>query len=241
MRKYKKSFKTKNKKSFFKFLKKVFLNKFFWLSFLGLAVIGGLIYLFFLSSVFKIKEFQISGCEKIDPEQIRDFFSAQKGDNIFLTNFEDSLAVLSKDYPIIAEANLKRKLPNLVLLKIEERKPVVCKKILNSFSGKEEFFLIDKEGVAFEKVFEIKNDIIEIRDYKEAGDIKLGEKLMEKKDIENISKIENKLKSINVLIDEIEIISSKRLNAKTAQGFEIYFNTEKNLISQLEKIEIILK
>lgn len=241
MKGYKKSFKTKNKKSFFKTVKRVFLNRFFWLFFLSLTIIVGLVYLFLFSSVFKIKEFQILGCEKINQEEIKEFFASKKGINIFLVNFKDDLSILTKNYPMISQISLIKKFPNLIFLQIEERKPVIYKKILNSFSGEEELFLIDKDGVAFEKIFEIQSGIVKIKNISQDDAIKLGEQLMEKKDIENILKIQNKLNSINVLIEEIEIISSKRFNIKTVQGFEIYFNPEKNLASQLEKLEIILK
>ena len=61
---YKKSFKTKKKRNLLK-------NKFFWLGSLVLIILGGFIYLFIFSPVFKIKEIQVLGAEAVSAEEIR--------------------------------------------------------------------------------------------------------------------------------------------------------------------------
>ena len=60
VKRYKKSFKTKKKKSLFYFLKIILKNKSFWTGFLFLFLGGGLCYLLFFSSIFKIEEIEIT-------------------------------------------------------------------------------------------------------------------------------------------------------------------------------------
>jgi len=98
--KYKKTYRTKKKRSFFKILK----NKFFWLSFLFLAILSGLFYIFIFSSVFQVKNIQVLGTNKVPVQEIKDIISANTK-NIFLTNLEIISNDLLVRYPQIAKVN----------------------------------------------------------------------------------------------------------------------------------------
>ncbi len=44
------------------------------------------------------------------------------------------------------------------------------------------------------------------------------------------------VKELGVLVEEISVISEERINVKTSQGWEIYFNPKKDLEWQLRKL-----
>lgn len=218
---YKKSFRTKKKKSVFN----IFKNKFFWLGVLVLGVLSGLAYVFIFSSVFQIKEIQISGAEKVPVEEIGQIIS-DNSNNIFLANFGKINKIILEKYLQIGKINLERKLPDILLAEVEERKPVAV------FCNQDCFF-IDKEGVSFERVSEIPPEMLIVKI--EGLSSSEGAKLLK---IDQVLKI----KSIQgISIEEISLISNTRFNAKTTEGWEIYFNPEENLDWQLRELDLILK
>jgi len=221
IKKYKKSFRTKKNKR-----KKPFI-----ISFLFLIILGGMVYLFLFSSVFKIKDIQVLGCEKLSAQEIKNIITEKINSNIFLANLNVLENYLFKKYPQIATINIKRKFPNVILARIEERKPVAV-------IGIQDLYFIDEEGVVFERSFQIPQNISEIKKEGLKNDIQLGETIIEKKEMENILKIIN---NSTVFAKEITIVSKNRINVNTQEGFLIYFNPEKNLDWQIEQLGIILK
>ena len=55
-------------------------------------------------------------------------------------------------------------------------------------------------------------------------------------------KIETKLKQdLEIQIELAEIVSDRRLNIKTSEGWEIYFNLQEDIDWQLTELALILK
>lgn len=218
MKKYKKSFKTKKKKP---------LNiKAVLAAVLLLVVCSGFIYLLFFSSVFRVEKIEVLGTERIKDDEIAAVISERTNKNILLVDLEGIKEYLSKEYPRIGRINVKRKLPNTILAEIEERKPAAVLK-------KEGFFVLDKEGIAFEKTPDNSLNIPEI--IKEGYfDIKLGEKAIDR--IDDILKITKRIEA-----DYVLVVSDKRLDIKTMEGFDIYFSLEKDIDWQIEQLEIVLQ
>ncbi len=222
MRKYKKSFRTKKKKSIFN----IFKNKFFGLGLLFFIILSGLFYFFIFSSVFQIKNIAVLGAEKTSAEEIRIIIS-DNAKNIFLADLQEIDRMLLEKYPQIANIDIKRDLPDVLLVQIEERKPVVV------FSKNEEYFFIDKEAVIFEKISEIPSEMLIIKSEQD---------IVQKEQLNQILKINSVLKSdLKIPIEEILIKSEKRIDVKTMEGWSIYFNPEKDLDWQLEEFGILLK
>lgn len=204
--------------------KKSYNIKFLWLGILFLVALGALFYAVFLSSFFQIKEIRISGNEKVLTEEIAGFFGS--GNILFFDADETSRIILEK-FQKIANLNIKKELPDILIVQIEERKPVAV------FFKDENYFFIDQEGVIFEKISELPKDALIIK-----GD----EKFVQKERIEKILKINSNLKDdLGVPLEEILIISETKLNAKTLEGWEIYFNLEGDLDWQLEELAVVLK
>ena len=193
--KYKKSYRTKKKKSIFW----IFRNKLFWLGFLILVILGSLFYFFLFSSYFQIKEIKISGNQKIATKEIENIVSQQVNKkifffiprNIFLINFKKIDQTISEKFLVIAKVILKKEFPNTIFVSIEERVAigVWCKPITDfqeSNSDEEEkekivlisdsdCFNLDNEGIIFEQSRERTELII-----KSGKEISLGEKVIEK-------------------------------------------------------------
>ena len=243
MRKYRKPYRIKKKKSIFK-------NRFFWLVILALIFLGGIFYLIFLSSFFQVQEIEISGNEKVSSKDILAtvqeklnqkliFFSTK---SIFLVNLNQIKKDILKNFPQIAEIDLKRKFPEILELKIEERKPIAI------FNFEESYFFIDKKGVIFEEVsaplenfFLTGFTLPEIKSSFLTEKPKLGEKVVEEELLSKILKISSEFKNLKVKIVEVKIVSDERINLKTSEGWEIYFDPKKDLIWQLTKLKVDLE
>ena len=222
MKRYKKSFRTKKKKSVFRIFKK----KFFWLALLFFIILSGLTYLFIFSSVFQVKNITILGNEKTSAEEIRIIIS-NNTKNIFLADLEKIDIMLLEKYPQIANVSIKRNLPNALLVEIEERKPVAV------IFKNEEYFFIDKEAVIFEKILERGSEMLVI---------KSEEEFIGKEQLSQILKINSALRDdLKILIQEIQVVSEKRVNIEVLEGWNIYFNLEKDLDLQIEEFSILLK
>lgn len=222
MRKYrcKKSYKFRKKKS----ILRIFRSRYFWLAFLILVALGAVVYAVFLSSFFQIKEIKISGNKTITTEEIVSSFGQG---NVFLVNTKEISREILEKFPKIANVSIKRELPDILSVQIEERKPVAV------FSQDGDYFFIDKEGVIFEKTPEKPSEMLIIKGEKE---------LIQKERLEKILKINSKLKDdFRIPFEEILIVSEGRLNVKTLEGWEIYFNPEGNLDWQLEELAVLLK
>ena len=210
--KYKKNFRTKKKKSILK-------NKFFWSCFFIFFIFSGTFYFFVFSSFFQIKEIQVLGAEKISEQEIKEIISLNSG-NIFLTNFKKLNQIILERYIQIAGINFKRKFPGRLVVQVSERRPELV------FCDSECFF-VDVEGVAFEKVSEISSNMLVVR-AENVNKERLGQ----------VIKIKSGLK---IPIEEILIVSDKRFNVKTSEGWQIYFDPREKLDRHIEELDILLK
>jgi len=242
---YRKSYRTKKKKSFWV----IFKNRFFWLGFFILIVIGGFIYLFIFSSVFQIKDVQISGAEKSPVPEIKDIvFLKSKSRNIFLINFEEITRNLLKKYPQIANINFKRDFPDRILIQIEERRPIAlfCQPVIELFplffdkSPAEECYFLDRQGVIFEKIENQLGNFLVFNAKSFISKFSLGQEIVNENYLTKILKINTQLEK-DIKIEKVLLVSENRLNIKTSEGWEIYFNPEKDLDWQIEEMKILLE
>ena len=237
---YKKSYRIKKKKS----ILLIFKSKIFLLFLLFLIISGAIFYFVVFSSFFQIKEIKISGNKKVSVEEIRKNIAEQVNKriiffntkSIFLADLKEINEILLEKFPRIAKIDLDREFPGNLSAQIEERKPVAI------FSEIENYFFVDKEGIIFEKISVIDPQILKIKKSALVVDLKLGEEIIEKEQLDKILKINSKLKDdLKIPVEEILAISKKRINAKTSEGWEIYFNPERDLEWQLDELSILLK
>jgi len=223
-----------------KYQRKKKIKKILATSFLILVILGGGLYAIFFSPLFKVKEINILGNEKVKDENIRKiieekifrkliFFSPK---NIFWLDLETPKEEILESYPQIATVYFRKKFPSKLILEIKERKKVAI------FYLKEMPFFIDKEGVIFEEVKELNSEFV-IRSEK-TGFV-LGDSVIEKENLENILKVQKALSLLEIEVEDFLLFSPKRLNIKTIEGWQIYFDLFEDLDWQITKLKLALE
>lgn len=223
----------------FKKRKSIFKNRFFWLSFFILILISGLSYLFIFSEVFRIKEIRISNVDDSLKLKVEEVIKNEIGSNIFLVNLKEINEEILSQFPEIAQLNLKRKFPRTLSIQIEKREAVG----IWCYQTYDKCFFIDEEGIIFKAIGEesMEGRII-ILSLKEGEIFTLGEEILVPQILELILEIEKELEeNLKIAIEDFTIVSEKRLNVRTSENWEIYFNLEKDIKLELAKLKVLLE
>jgi len=232
MKSYRKPYRLKKKKS-------ILRNRFFWLTILILIIIGGMLYFLFFTPFFQIKEIKISGNQKVSTEDIQNRIQwtlSHEGNYIFFCNLNKINQEILQFFPQIARIDTEKKFPDKLLVKIEDRKPAAI------FIYSDKYFLIDKEGVIFEETFPDGDEYLKIKNPTLSQGLNLGSKVVENDILISVLEIESDLKEdFKIPLEEVTIASEQRLNVKTLEGWEIYFNPRGDLDWQLTKLGAILE
>lgn len=223
--------------------KSILKNKFFWIIFVFLVIGGSIFYSLLFIDFFQIKKITISGEEKVSNTEIKSVIENDitkkvlffKTNSIFLANLNKISRDLLGKFPQIGKVEIKKIYPDSVTLQVKERKEV------GLFCRENSCFLLDNEGVIFENSRE-NLPLLKIQGQQLQTEPKLGEKMIEKELLSKILEINNKLKNnFNIPFQEVIIVSEQRLNIRTADGWEIYFNLKGDLSWQIIKLNSILE
>lgn len=243
MKKYRKPYRIKKRKSVLK-------SRWFWRLVLFLILAGEIFYVIYFFSFFQLKEIKISGNVKVKTADLYNevqsqiarklFFTTTR--SIFLVNSNQIEELILEKFPPIAKANSKRKLPDKLIIDVEERKPVAV------FCQAESCFFLDKEGIVFEPVtsetqlLRLTERMTEAEPLSALSGMDLGARVLEEKMVSSILEIQSKLKEdLKIPIAEGLIVSDDRLNVKAIEGWEIYFNPQKDLSWQITKLKAVLE
>lgn len=103
------------------------------------------VYLFLHSSIFQINHFEVEGNKVVSRDEILALAGIKNGENIFRVDKTLTARSISV-HPMIKNAEIKRKLPSTVVIKVNERKiwAVV------PYQGL--FLCIDNEGICIDRV-----------------------------------------------------------------------------------------
>ncbi len=227
---YRKSFRTKKRKSIFK-------SRLFWIILLILALSAGLCYLFVFSPIFQIKEIKTAGNFKTSPEEIIEITEKHiktkilflSSESIFFDGFYQMREEIKKSFPIISKITVKRNLPSTLEVRVEERIPAA------TWVFQEDNFFIDKEGIVFEETEESKKPVV-----KGSREVSLGEEAVGKKLLKDILEISSELSDEGIEIREFSI-SYPKVIIKTEEGWEAYFDSEGNISVQASNLVLVLK
>lgn len=230
----------KHQRYYRKYRRKKIIKKFLLISFLILIILGGTFYIFFFSPFFEVKEIEISGNEKVQGQDLRMIIEQKifkkliflSSKSIFWLDFQTPEKEILGNYPQIATVFFQRQLPSEIIVKIKERKKI------GIFCQKETPFLIDKEGIIFEKAEVLDSNLI-IKS--EKSDFNLGDRVIEKENLEKILKIQKTLEILKINTEYFFLASSKRLNVKTFEGWQIYFSLAEDLDWQITKLKLSLE
>jgi cell division septal protein FtsQ len=233
---YQKSYRIKKKSPVFK-------RAFFWPAILAFLCLGGLSYFFFLSPFFQIKEINIEGQEKVFEEDILNIINRKTENNLLffktksiflidvLTMREDILTA----NPQVLGVTFERHLPSSLNVKISERKPAAV------WCHLSECYFIDNLGIAFEKLLE-NSDLIKIASLNEIENFSLGEEILEKSLVSLVLEIQKKTEEKTGLkLLRAQVGSQNRIDFKTSEGWNVYFNTEEDVDWQITKLALVLE
>ena len=188
--------------------------------------------------------------------------------SIFLIKPNEILSSISEKFLQADSINLKRKLPSTLIVEVKEREPIgiwcqveedkssssPTESRLRDEGGKERealfdfaatregenCFYIDKEGIIFEENA-LKAEFV-IKSEKRGNQAFLGEKVIEKELLESIFEIQRKLKEVlEIDVEEIIVLEKEKINAKTLEGWDIYFNPGGDINWQLTKLSLVLE
>ena len=221
--KYKKKFREKKKKN---------LLTYFLFSFLGIAIFLGIFYLFLFSSFFFIKEVSINNSDNEIYYFTNSFINKRilflPTKSVFLFNSSKLKKELLANFPYIRKIDTKLSLFSLSIsidLKLREKVFVLC--------DNSNCYNVDEGGFVFSHS---EKEEPSIRFEDQEKEIEMATTLLTKEEIDFISEIIN-------LIDakEIIIISQRRINVKTKEGWTIHFNPLKDHKEQMENLFLVLE
>ncbi|MDY6861592.1 MAG: FtsQ-type POTRA domain-containing protein [Thermodesulfobacteriota bacterium] len=146
---YQKKGKNKNKKRVSKTKRELF--KSLLKGILYLLIISGFLYSYFtvkkfilLTDFFQIERITVKGRYKSKEEEIINSSGLKYGENIFSFSIKKISSKVSENQ-WVQSAKVTRKLPGTVLIEVMERKPMALLHL-------DDFYLLDREGIAFKKV-----------------------------------------------------------------------------------------
>lgn len=218
--------------------KRFYKNPAFWIIFFVILFLFAGAYLILFSPVFQVKNIFISGNEKTAAKGIRDFvytnINTVFSKSIFLVDSDDLQKKILERFPVIEKIAVNKNLPHTILLSVSERKPV-------GIFCASECFLIDQNGVAFEPAIGSFENFSVVRTTVENGEVFIGKKVAEKNIIFAILQIEkNLLENFNIDLKEALISSPSRIEVKTGEGWQIYFNSDSDISTQTAKLNALL-
>jgi cell division protein FtsQ len=230
-KKYKKSFKTARRKNLLK-------NRFFWFSSLFVSILAGSVYLLLFSSAFKITEIKIIGSREVKADDIRNIVleDIRINQNIFLCDTGRGIKTILQNLPKIASVKINKILPTVISVEVEERKAIIFLEIENNY------YLIDKEGILFEKLSVVPSGAVKIKKEIKGDSLEIGKKVIDTFIINDIISIENNFKNdINIGLDEITVVSENRIDVRTSEGWEAYFNPKDKIGEKLGELKTLLR
>jgi len=103
-------------------------------------------------------------------------------------------------------------------------------------------FLVDKGGIVFEKTDVIFSEFPIIKNIQGKSNLSLGEKIIDEKILTFISDVKSRLnEKLKIDVEEFNVLSLQRLNVKTKEKWEIYFDLDGDLNWQIEKLILVLE
>lgn len=235
--------KISRKKHSIKKTKSVLKNRWFWTVLLLCLLTAGLTYTFLFSEFFQVKEIRIYGAEKISSSSAQDLLwpkiSARilgiESKSIFLVDTKALQAALKEKFPEIDTLKIKRVFPQVLQAEISERKSVAL------WCWDNNCFFVDTKGVIFEPG--AKPFALVINSKEAVFEISPGKKVIEEDMLKQISMIQKTMKdSAKIEAREFTFFEKeKRLNAKTSEGWEVYFDLAGNTNWQLVRLGLLLQ
>jgi len=201
-------------------------------NFLYLVVIIFVFYVVFFSSYFKIKSIEIDGVKSVE---ISDYLHRTLvGKNIVLFQTGSYLRDLVKEFPVLAEANIVRGLPNTIKVNVSERDQVL---IWCNAAG---CFNIDTYGYAYEKVEKPTDKVVLIDDGN--VEVKDGARVTTPQFIAFFLDAIKQLDASGIKVKEARISETTfKVAFVTQDGWQAIFDSSSSLVNQVSSVVQVVK
>ncbi|TET84066.1 MAG: FtsQ-type POTRA domain-containing protein [Candidatus Nealsonbacteria bacterium] len=224
--------------------KSIISYRFFWLGILIFVILFSIFYFLFFSQTFQVEKIIVTGEEKVAKEDLKLLVEEKlekkilffKTKCIFLVNLNEIKKDILNNFPRVAEVEIGRGFPDALNIVVVEKFGLAV------WCQTEQCFLVDNEGVIFEEIFDIDPKAFKIKNLALVSELKLGDKVIEKEKLNQVLDIESKLRdNLKIPLTAATIVSEERFNIKTLEGWEIYFNPERDMEWQLTKLRAVLE
>lgn len=230
----------KKKKRAKRRIKKTILkNRYFWLFFIGILFLCGLIYFLFFSKVFEIKTITVQGSKLIDNSEI-ELFTREGAKNIFLFPKQKTEKIILEKFLTVEEVVIKRELPSKLKILIIERKALIL------FCQKENCFFTDKNGLLFfhaEKMLTENNQDVRLPIIVSHSEQEffLGNNAVEPETVSFIFDLSNIMGQYPKIKINHFLVDFPKITAIVEKDWEIYFSQEKDLKTQTQNLILLLE
>ncbi len=219
-------------------------NRILWTALLIISFFGSLCYLVIFSPVFQINALVILGNENIASQEIQQAIWPKiekqilgfKTKSIFLVEMRSLKNQLLGQFLEIDELKIKRILPKSLVLELKERKA------LGLWCWENNCFSFDKKGKIFEKQAKTPENYLVINSKPPQIEIGLGKKAIDEKTLSATLLIQKTLvEKTKITANDFTLFENDgRLNAETAENWEIYFDLKGDVNWQLVRLELLL-
>lgn len=239
-------YKVKRKKSIFK-------NRLFGEGFLFFLEVSLIFYFLIFSQTFQVDKVYIFGNKEVKSQNLQNFLQGKIEKfspftsiaNIFLVNSRELEREILKKFPKINIVEIKKKFPNMLDIMVEEKKAVAIFCLEEQFLSSETISqcgFLDKKGIVFEENCSLNEDLPLIKSLESEKKINLGGIVIEKEILEEILKINENLENeLKLSLEEYILATGSRLNVKTSQGWEIFFDLKTDIDLQILKLRLLLE
>lgn len=216
----------------------------FWCAFLGFIIGAAAIYFLIFFPKIQVGNITIYGNEKVSSQNLQEIISKEVDKkftkSIFLVNLQKIKSDILKSYPVVKIVSADKKYPDSLKFEIIERKKIAV------FCQDNKCFNIDDDGIIFEEFAGSLGENFIVRQNSEAhiNDIILGNTVVKEQTIKSIEEIEKKLKeNFQINLSEALISTPVRLNIKTGENWQIYFDISEgsDIKLQLTQLDLLLK
>lgn len=220
----------------------------FWTGFiLGIGIIV-LFYMVFFYDGFEVREVKIVNNQKVESENVKRIVLENlprtilplgifniTSKNIFIIDTQKIVQEIKNKIPTVGEVTIKKEFPNGLMATITERQPaaVFCGRSL------EECFFIDNNGVIFEMLSSLPEDIIILERNEGDENYFEGKNVFSKNIMDIVYKINKNLED-NFQIKVKKALVSNPLIFETIEGWKVYFNPDTDIDLQLTKLNALL-
>lgn len=205
-----------------------------------ILILGGSVYLLFFSPYFRVKNVIVQGGTEEVQQKIKEMVSWETDYMILFqtNNFENSI---QKRWEDLADAQVKLEWPDRIRIILI---PEIPKMIWNSSS---KLYLINKSGMVLSNISE-EERMSKYNDLPVVGDlsgipVEKGKKILSKDFVLFVESVRDNIKnSIGKDIEAFEIKETTfSLNVRMRDGYTVYFDTLRDPVSQVEKLNTFLK